>query len=164
MNIRETFTDAAKDAKEKIAKSTGELKEVAEKGLNELAESAKESAKDAAKVATEKMKKVSETAKETSKDVAKDAAKVATEKVKKVTDIVTETVKKTVTKEDFNKKLYIQYWGKQLSEDDIYKRFKEVWTQNNKLSEVEDLKLYFKLEESKVYCVVNGEIMLSFKI
>lgn len=138
MNIRETFTDAAKDAKEKIAKSTGELKEVAEKGLNELAESAKES--------------------------AKDAAKVATEKVKKVTDIVTETVKKTVTKEDFNKKLYIQYWGKQLSEDDIYKRFKEVWTQNNKLSEVEDLKLYFKLEESKVYCVVNGEIMLSFKI
>ena len=164
MSIKEAFTDVAKETKDKIVKSTGELKEVAEKGFNELAESAKESAKDAAKIATEKAKKVSETAKETSKDVAKDAAKVATEKVKKVTDMVTETVKKTVIKENFSKKLYIQYCGKQFSEDDIYEKFKENWTKDNKLSEIEDLKLYFKLEESKVYCVVNGEIMSSFKI
>jgi gas vesicle protein len=110
------------------------------------------------------------------KDVASDVSKTTAKRVKKVSDNAKQTIAKTsdnlakVVKTNianikgFDKKIFIEYSGKQVSEEELIDKFKFQWTETHDLSEIKDLKVYYKVEEDTAYYTVNGNIYLSIKI
>jgi hypothetical protein len=51
----------------------------------------------------------------------------------------------------------VEFQSHQYSEKQIINLFKEEWKKTRKLSEIEKLSIYFKVEESAAYCLVNDE-------
>ncbi len=51
----------------------------------------------------------------------------------------------------------VEFQGHQFSENQIINLFKEEWKKTRKLSEIEKLSIYFKVEENAAYCLVNDE-------
>jgi L-fucose mutarotase/ribose pyranase (RbsD/FucU family) len=51
----------------------------------------------------------------------------------------------------------VEFKDQQFEEKQIINLFKEEWKKTRKLSEIEKMKIYFKVEENKAYCVVNNE-------
>jgi len=110
------------------------------------------------------------------KDVASDVSKTTAKRVKKVSENAKQTIAKTsdnlakVVKTNlanikgFDKKFYIEYSGKQVSEEELIDKFKFQWTETHDLSEIKDLKVYYKVEEDTAYYTVNNNIYLSIKI
>ena len=108
----------------------------------------------------------------------KAPAKKATAKketaAKKATASKKETVKKedaetkTTTKKAAKKevKIAIQFADKNYTSEDLEKIANDVWVYdyNKKASELKDVQLYVKPEESKVYYVFNNEIVGDFNI
>lgn len=125
---------------EKLGKIVGSVsKEAISEKLDKI--------KDASKVTTDKVKETAEAVKKTVKETSEDIVK---------------TVKKTAAKaKEIDKLLFIEYYGKQVSETEIVERFKQEWTKEHKLSEIESLKIYYKIEENTAYYLVNDEITLS---
>ncbi len=64
--------------------------------------------------------------------------------------------KKTAIKEN----VYLQYGGKEISQDDIVKQIKEVWTKElkKKVGEIKSINIYLKPEEDAAYYVVNDDV------
>lgn len=62
------------------------------------------------------------------------------------------------------KKLHIEYYGKQVSEQEIADKLFEHLKENNFNGIIKSLKIYFKVEENTAYCVVNDDepIILNF--
>lgn len=56
--------------------------------------------------------------------------------------------------------VFIQWWGKEVSEKEIVDRIKNIWTEEmgKKEAELKDLKVYVKPEEDRAHYVINGEI------
>jgi hypothetical protein len=54
------------------------------------------------------------------------------------------------------RKIFIQYYGKQINEYELALKFKKIWLKDHKLNEIKELKAYYKLEDQKAYYVVNG--------
>ena len=61
-------------------------------------------------------------------------------------------------------KLYVQFYGKEFNDQQLYKIAKECYQASGQKEAIKDLKLYVKPEESKVYYVVNdsykGDVVL----
>jgi len=89
------------------------------------------------------------------------------EVVKTVTEKQEDKTKKTTTKSKdmlSKRKVFIQFWGKEVEETALLEQFKGQWKKEHNLSEVKDLRVYLKVEEETAYFVVNGEetIAVSF--
>lgn len=56
--------------------------------------------------------------------------------------------------------IYVQYMGDEITTDEIMKKIKEYWTKElkKKVSEMKNVTVYVKPEESKAYYVINDEI------
>ena len=98
--------------------------------------------------------KKTETAKKTTTK-KKTTAKKTAEKAAEATAEATEKKTKRTTKKKLEPELYIEYPGHQVSQKVIMDKFVEAWEKDRKLSEVKDLKVYFNVQESTAYCVVN---------
>ena len=61
-------------------------------------------------------------------------------------------------------KLFVQFYGKEFNDQQLYKIAKECYQASGQKDTIKDLKLYVKPEESKVYYVVNnsykGDVVL----
>lgn len=96
------------------------------------------------------------------KDVTIDVSKATAKKVMDVSEDLVTSVKKNIAKsKSFNKSMFIQYFGKEISEEYLVNQFKLKWTETHELSEVTDLKIYYKIEANTAYYVVNDKITLS---
>lgn len=123
----------------------------------------------AAEVKTE----VKETAKKEAKASVKKAAAKTT--AKKATEAKASAKKETVKKETTAKaakvsktevKIAVQFADKSYTSEDLANIANDVWVydHNKKASELKDVQLYVKPEESKVYYVFNDEITGDFNI
>lgn len=92
----------------------------------------------------------------------KTAAKKTT--AKKTTAAKTTAAKKVTTKKAAAKKaeikteMYLQFAGKEYSQEEILQKVKDIWTYdlNQNVDDIKDVQLYLKPEESAAYYVVNG--------
>lgn len=121
--------------------------------------------KETAKKAPAKKAAAKTTAKKT---VApkKEVAKKETAKKETATEAKAST-KKTVAKASKKEvKIAIQFADKNYTSEDLANIANDVWVYdyNKKASELKDVQLYVKPEESKVYYVFNNEIVGDFNI
>ena len=58
------------------------------------------------------------------------------------------------------KKVYLQYAGKEIEEDVLMEKFKVEWCKENKITEIKDLKIYYKIDDEKAYFVANETITI----
>ena len=126
--------------------------------------------KETAKKAPAKKAAAKTTAKKTAapkKEVAKkETAKKETAKKETATEAKAST-KKTVAKASKKEvKIAIQFADKNYTSEDLANIANDVWVYdyNKKASELKDVQLYVKPEESKVYYVFNNEIVGDFNI
>ena len=123
--------------------------------------------------ASEVKTEVKETAKKEAKAPAKKAAAKTT--TKKATEAKASAKKETVKKETTAKaakasktevKIAVQFADKSYTSEDLANIANDVWVYdyNKKASELKDVQLYVKPEESKVYYVFNDEITGDFNI
>ena len=127
-----------------------------------------------APVAEEKAVEVKETEKKApakkaaAKTTTKKAAAPKKEVAKKETATEAKaTAKKTATKVAKKEvKIAIQFADKNYTSEDLANIANDVWVYdyNKKASELKDVQLYVKPEESKVYYVFNNEIVGDFNI
>ena len=97
---------------------------------------------------------------------AEPAKKTAAKKTtaKKTTAAKTTAAKKATTKKAAAKKaeikteMYLQFAGKEYSQEEILQKVKDIWTYdlNQNVDDIKDVQLYLKPEESAAYYVVNG--------
>jgi len=86
------------------------------------------------------------------------------EAVKTVTEKQEGKTKKTTTKSKdilSKRKVFIQFWGKEVEETVLLEGFKTQWKKEHNLSEIKELRVYLKVEEETAYFVVNGEETIS---
>jgi len=55
-------------------------------------------------------------------------------------------------------KIYLQYAGKEIEEDVLMEKFKFEWCEEHKMSDIKNLKIYYKIDDEKAYFVANEEI------
>ncbi len=81
---------------------------------------------------------------EVSADVPKDTA-------------VKTAAKKSVKKQEMQVGISVQYMGKDVSDKDMITLVKNDWTASkHKIGDIKTLELYVKVEENRVYYVING--------
>jgi hypothetical protein len=52
--------------------------------------------------------------------------------------------------------IYVQYGGKEILIEDIMKKLKSAWTdKGNKVKDIKETNIYYKIEDNTAYCVVN---------
>lgn len=70
--------------------------------------------------------------------------------------------KKTALKEE----VVLQWYGKEISKDEIMKQVKEIWTKQmkNKVGDMNSITLYLKPEENRAYYVINGDVTGSIEL
>jgi len=83
---------------------------------------------------------------DTASDIASSISSKAIKKVKKT------SLGKTLSA----RKIFIQYYDKQVDEYELVLKFKKIWLNDHKLNEIKELKVYYKVEDQKAYFVVNG--------
>ncbi|MEQ8196767.1 MAG: DUF6465 family protein [Clostridiaceae bacterium] len=110
------------------------------------------------KVVDEAIDEVKSAAKKTSKKVSK-----AVDGVKDTVDALAEegekVVKKTARrakKATLKPELFIQFNGKQISQEDLTAKVYSKLEGNVDLLKVKNLEMYYNIDENKVYAVVNG--------
>lgn len=60
--------------------------------------------------------------------------------------------------------LYVENYGKQISDTAMVESAKAIWTgAGNKVKDIVSLDLYAKPEESRIYFVINGTFESSFE-
>ena len=112
----------------------------------------------AAPAAKEAPKKAAPAAKAAKKTAAKAPAKKAAKAPAKKT-----AAKRGPVKVD--SAVYVQFAGKSIATEDLVARVKEIWKENkNKVSDLKDIKVYVKFEDSRAYYVVNGDQFGSFEL
>lgn len=80
---------------------------------------------------------------------------------KATTKTTVETKPKTKAKvKALPKKIYLQYAGKEIDEDFLIEKFKLEWCKEHTLTEIKDLKIYYKIDDEKAYFVVNESITI----
>ena len=121
---------------------------------------AKTEVKETAKKAEAKAPAKKATAKTTTKKAAETKTAAKKETAKK------ETVAKTTKAAKKEVKIAVQFADKSYTSEDLANIANDVWVYdyNKKASELKDVQLYVKPEESKVYYVFNDEITGDFNI
>lgn len=135
------------------------------------AEPAKETAKaEPAKAAAKTVKAESAKAIETKKDTTKKletkagvlvdtpAAARTTAAKKTAAKKTTATKKAAAKKAEIKTEMYLQFSGKEYSQEEILQKVKDIWTYDlhQNVDDIKDVQLYLKPEESAAYYVVNG--------
>ncbi len=87
----------------------------------------------------------------------KTAKKPAAKTVKKAAP--KKTTRKIANAGSVKSNVVLQYQDKDIHYEDLVKKFKEIWTgtYKKKIIEIENVDLYIKPEENKVYFVVNND-------
>ncbi len=64
-----------------------------------------------------------------------------------------------VAKKPVKETFYLQYGGREVSQEDLMRRVKEIWRKQlkRKVGEMATVTLYLKPEENRAYYVINGE-------
>lgn len=57
-------------------------------------------------------------------------------------------------------KIYLQYAGKEIEEDILMEKFKLEWCKENKITDIKELKIYYKIDDEKAYFVANEDITI----
>lgn len=105
--------------------------------------------------AKEVTKKVAPVVEETVADV-KEVVEAVAEKVEETKEVVKAAKKATAPKKDMKTSLFVEYYGKQVSDKDIVASVKKAWTKSgHKIGEIKTMDLYVKPEEDAVYYVIN---------
>ena len=91
----------------------------------------------------------------------KTTAKKATAKkttAKKTTAAKATTKKAAAKKTEIKTEMYLQFAGKEYSQEEILQKVKDIWTYDlhQNVDDIKDVQLYLKPEESAAYYVVNG--------
>lgn len=135
---------------------TKTAKTTAEKVINETEKNAEAAVKKVAEIVTkENVEKTVSAIKDTAKTVRKRAKKASTSVQQKAENLLNKKVEQN---------LFIQYYGKEVSEELIIKKFHAEWLKSHKLSDINSLKIYYKIEEDTAYCIVNDNIKVEIKI
>ena len=93
------------------------------------------------------------------KTTAKKATAAKTTAAKKTAAKKTTATKKAAAKKaEIKTEMYLQFSGKEYSQEEILQKVKDIWTYdlNNNVDDIKDVQLYLKPEESAAYYVVNG--------
>jgi hypothetical protein len=91
----------------------------------------------------------------------KVAVKAAAPAPAKETPVKEAPVKKAAVKKNPVKEaVYLQYLGKEVSQEDMVKQVKEIWTNemNQKAGDLKSISLYVKPEDNAAYYVINEEV------
>lgn len=172
--------DASENAKENIQKNLKDVSKVTAKKVKTASENAKKTltktSEDITKVVNIKsikenidppLNKSKENIQKNLnnlKDATIDVSKATAKKVIDASEDLVQSVKNNINKpKSFSKSLYIQYFGKEISEEYLVEQFKLKWTETHKLSDITDLKIYYKIDENTAYYLVNDKITLSIK-
>ncbi len=184
MAVKKTTGTAKTTAKTVKAEPVkNETKTVKAEPAKEAAKTVKEEpAKASAKTVKTESAKAIETKKDTTKKLEtkagvlvdtpaaeekKTAAKATAKKIaaKKTTTAKKTTAKKTTTakkaaakKAEIKTEMYLQFSGKEYSQEEILQKVKDIWTYDlhQNVDDIKDVQLYLKPEESAAYYVVNG--------
>ena len=182
MAVKKTTVAAKTTAKTvKAEPAKAETKAVKAEPVKEAAKTAKaEPAKAAAKEVKAEAAKAIETKKDTTKKLetkagvlvdtpaekteakkTTSAKKTAAKKTtaKKTTAKKTTAAKKTAAKKaEIKTEMYLQFAGKEYSQEEILQKVKDIWTYDlhQNVDDIKDVQLYLKPEESAAYYVVNG--------
>lgn len=162
-------TTKAAAEKKTAAKPAAEVKEAAKPAAK--AEKAPAKAIETKKDTTKKLETKAAVLVDTPAEKAEEkktttAKKTAAKKTtaKKTTAAKTTAAKKATTKKAAAKKaeikteMYLQFAGKEYSQEEILQKVKDIWTYdlNQNVDDIKDVQLYLKPEESAAYYVVNG--------
>lgn len=86
------------------------------------------------------------------------AAKKAVEKVEKLVEKVEKkTTRKSAAKTELKTNIVVEYQGRQVMQDSLQERAKQLWVNAGKTDAIQEMDLYVKPEDGAVYCVINGE-------
>ena len=151
-----------------VKKTTATTKTAAKAAKTEPVKAAEKEVK-AAPAKAETAKAI-ETKKDTTKKLETKAAvlvdtpaeekKAPAAKKKKTTAAKKTTAKKsTAKKAEIKTEMFLQFAGKEYSQEEIVQKVKDIWTYDlgKNVDEIKDVQLYLKPEESAAYYVVNGE-------
>ena len=163
MTRKKTYTRTAASVKaaetkkaSEVQKEAGaaEVKTEAEEVKAEAAEPKKEEVKAEETVKAEEL--VSKTAEKAAEAVA-IAAEAAEKTGKKIAAAAKKAVKKTAAKKtEVKTGISVQYMGKDVSDKEMIALVKKDWTaKKNKIGDIKSMQLYVKVEENKVYYVIN---------
>ena len=163
MTRKKTYTRTAASVKAaetkkapEVQKEAGaaEVKTEAEEVKAEAAEPKKEEVKAEETVKAEEL--VSKTAEKAAEAVA-IAAEAAEKTGKKIAAAAKKAVKKTAAKKtEVKTGISVQYMGKDVSDKEMIALVKKDWTaKKNKIGDIKSMQLYVKVEENKVYYVIN---------
>jgi len=83
--------------------------------------------------------------------------------VKDTVKIISRTKSRSRSKA-IHKKIYIQYAGNEIDQDVLIEKFKFEWCKEYKINEINDLKIYYKIEDKKAYFVVNKSVTISIDL
>ena len=93
------------------------------------------------------------------KTTAKKATAAKTTAAKKTAAKKTTATKKAAAKKaEIKTEMYLQFSGKEYSQEEILQKVKDIWTYDlhQNVDDIKDVQLYLKPEESAAYYVVNG--------
>ena len=108
----------------------------------ELVSKTAEKAAEAVAIAAEAAGKAAEAAEKTGKKIAAAAKKAVKKTAAKKTEVKTG--------------ISVQYMGKDVSDKEMIALVKKDWTaKKNKIGDIKSMQLYVKVEENKVYYVIN---------
>ncbi len=125
-------------------------------------EDVKKSAASAATTVKAKAASASEATKKAVEEVKKEATaakKTATKKATAAKKTATKTVKKTAAKakKEVSTSAVVQYQGMEFSETDCLKKAQAAFKKEYKGKTLEELNIYIKPEERKIYYVANKD-------
>ena len=93
------------------------------------------------------------------KTTAKKATAAKTTAAKKTAAKKTTATKKSAAKKaEIKTEIFLQFSGKEYSQEEILQKVKDIWTYDlhQNVDDIKDVQLYLKPEESAAYYVVNG--------
>ena len=106
-------------------------------------------------------KKITETASKIAKKATTQVSTTALDFANNISSKAIEKSKKpSLGKTLSARKIFIQYYDKQVDEYALVLKFKKIWLKNHKLNEIKELKVYYKIEDQKAYFVINGTITI----
>lgn len=113
------------------------------------------SAAESVKKATEEIKKEADAAKVTATKKATEAKKTATKTATKAKTSAAKAVKKA--KKEVVKYAVVQYQGIEFTNDECFKKAEAGFKKDYKGKTIEEINIYIKPEERKIYYVVNKD-------
>lgn len=149
---------AVKTTADKVSQDTKRAADSAKEITKEAAKNIKNVTTNVVKSTRNNAQEAVKSAKKVTSDAVKSTKNAAIETAKSTRNTAVDTIKKVICKDDskaYKRKMFIQYLGKEFSEDYIYEKFQDEWSKNHNGQDIKSLNVYVKPEENTAYCVVN---------